>query len=301
MLWTQSSTRPAARRALGGALPGLLGLLALAACHHVTARQANLDAAAAADRAAQLKAADETELPGTSGSQPIDQRVKSITVALSSGTVEIVPRQGGAAQEFSWEIVHARQGRPADPATGRLILHQSRDGELKLRDDYVGPARQTRPAVHLTLTVPPELALNVQVDNGSVKAQDCAGRINLHVGTGSVDVTGKPIESSVLVDNGDIRGDLTLTQGNHTLTASQGKLDLMLAKGSSVEYEASISKGKIYLGGVVAIQEKDTQGERLTGQIGGGVAQLDLHAGRGSIYLSGTADLRPVTGDDSVQ
>jgi hypothetical protein len=52
---------------------------------------------------------------------------------------------------------------------------------------------------------------------------------------------------------------------------------------------------------VVAIQEKDTQGERLTGQIGGGVAQLDLHGGLGSIYLSGTADLRPVTGDDSVQ
>jgi DUF4097 and DUF4098 domain-containing protein YvlB len=180
-------------------------------------------------------------------------------------------------------------------------------------------------AVHVQVTVPRELDLEVSTGDGSVAAQSVAGRIHLrsgdgairadalrgdlslHTGDGSID--GHNLDGALAADSGDgsirIGGrfdGLTVNTGDGSVEAEanagskmtspwslhsgDGSISLRVPQDLKAYVDLKTGDGSIDLGNVPITVEGAQEHSHIRGNLNGGGGELKVTSGDGSIHLA---------------
>lgn len=134
----------------------------------------------------------------------------------------------------------------------------------------------------LVVRVNPALALDLQVQAGSLRVNGVEGPIHADVQAGSATIDGfrKPLD--LTVQGGSIRANGRLDDGESRIGCDAGSVNLYLERGSSVRIKAQAHMGKIVLPGVAGA------GGAQDVTVGGGAASLLIKTSMGSVRV--TAD-----------
>jgi hypothetical protein len=134
----------------------------------------------------------------------------------------------------------------------------------------------------LVVKVNPALALDLQVQAGSLRVNGVEGPIRADVQASSATIDGfrKPLD--LTVQAGSIRANGRLDDGESRIACDAGSVTLYLERGSSVRIKAQAHIGKVVLPGVAGA----TGAQDVT--VGGGAASLLIKTSMGSVKV--TAD-----------
>jgi hypothetical protein len=141
--------------------------------------------------------------------------------------------------------------------------------------------------VNYTITIPSDLAVDVNQINGHVTLKDIENSIFVSVVNGNVIFSNVSKDVTVGVDNGNIDGKLIQPPaGEIRLSAANGNLDLRIPSSTSAELSAQVDNGAITwenldLTGVLQTDQS------LHGTLGDGTWLIDLEAQNGDIDLVG--------------
>ena len=178
-------------------------------------------------------------------------------------------------------------------------------------------------AVHVQLTVPRELDMQVTTGDGSVTAQPVAGHIQLRTGDGSINadgvrgdvalhtgdgnITARTLDGTVAADSGDgaihVSGrfdGLTVNTGDGSIDASasagskmsspwaihsgDGSIDLRVPQDLSAFVDLKTGDGSITLDLPVTVEGEQDR-SHVRGNLNGGGGELKITSGDGSIHL----------------
>jgi hypothetical protein len=131
----------------------------------------------------------------------------------------------------------------------------------------------------LVVRVNPALALDLQVQAGSLRVNGVEGPIRADVQASSATIDGftKPLD--LKVQAGSIRANGRLDDGESRIACDAGSVSLYLERGSSVRIKARAHIGKVLLPGASGAQDVT---------VGGGAASLLIETSMGSVTV--TAD-----------
>jgi hypothetical protein len=134
----------------------------------------------------------------------------------------------------------------------------------------------------LVVRVNPALALDLQVQAGSLRVSGVEGPIRADVQASSATIDGfsKPLD--LTIQAGSMRATGRLDEGESRITCDAGSLNLYLERGSSVRIKAQAHLGKVVLPGV----EGSSGAQDVT--VGAGTASLLIKTNIGSVNV--TAD-----------
>jgi len=134
----------------------------------------------------------------------------------------------------------------------------------------------------LVVRVNPALALDLQVQAGSLRVSGVEGPIRADVQAGSATIDGfrKPLD--LTVQGGSIRANGRLDDGESRIGCDAGSVNLYLERGSSVRIKAQAHMGKVVLPGVAGADGAQDV------SVGGGAASLLIKTSMGSVRV--TAD-----------
>ena len=134
----------------------------------------------------------------------------------------------------------------------------------------------------LVVRVNPALALDLQVQAGSLRVNGVEGPIRADVQASSATIDGfsKPLD--LTIQAGSMRATGRLDEGESRITCDAGSLNLYLERGSSVRIRAEAHLGKVVLPGI----EGSSGAQDVT--VGTGTASLSIKTNIGSVNV--TAD-----------
>jgi hypothetical protein len=134
----------------------------------------------------------------------------------------------------------------------------------------------------LVVRVNPALALDLQVQAGSLRVNGVEGPIRADVQASSATIDGfrKPLD--LTVQAGSVRATGRLDDGESRIACDAGSVNLYLERGSSVRIKAQAHLGKVVLPGVAGA------GGAQNVSVGGGAASLLIKTNMGSVRV--TAD-----------
>jgi hypothetical protein len=134
----------------------------------------------------------------------------------------------------------------------------------------------------LVVRVNPALALDLQVQAGSLRVNGVEGPIRADVQASSATIDGfsKPLD--LTIQAGSMRATGRLDEGESRITCDAGSVNLYLERGSSVRIKAQAHLGKVVLPGV----EGSSGAQDVT--VGAGTASLLIKTNIGSVNV--TAD-----------
>lgn len=164
-------------------------------------------------------------------------------------------------------------GRPTSPT------------ELGWLDTVVKAIGRVLP-VNIRLRVPRDLAeLEIKALAGDVKVRGVKGRVELDLQAGDIgleDATSFRIHTKA----GDVDVKTKLVDGESSIQALAGDVDVVLERESSATLVASVSAGDLRARGFeIAEQDKRMTGGSLKGTLGGGRAKLNIHLSAGDVEI----------------
>lgn len=171
-----------------------------------------------------------------------------------------------------------------------ILFDQTADG-LKVRVDlpdrnWLDWLRGRREAsVDFELLVPENLVALARTINGSVTAEGTTGELEARSTNGRiriVDATG-PVRAKTT--NGSIRAGLAQVTGPVELTTTNGTIDLDIAPGTSADFEARTTNGRIRTGDEVQVESINRRGTSVRGRLGVGGPTITLRAVNGGITV----------------
>lgn len=132
----------------------------------------------------------------------------------------------------------------------------------------------------LVVRVNPALALDLQVQAGSLRVNGVEGPIRADIQAGSATIDGfrKPLD--LTVQGGSIRANGRLDDGESRIACDAGSVNLYLERGSSVRIKAQAHMGKVALPGVAGA------GGAQDVTVGGGAASLLIKTSMGSVKVT---------------
>ncbi|UCG32000.1 MAG: DUF4097 family beta strand repeat protein [Phycisphaerales bacterium] len=208
--------------------------------------------------------------------------------------------------------VRLDEDRVATTEVGTFADHvrvTSDDGEIVIGDAHQGAADEKDWSLHMTVGLPPHLAVVVTTGVGDVEVRDIAGDLRITAGVGDIeteargagDITCTSGLGNVSVSAGTIDGPVTITAGKGDialviadssprhrvqLTAGKGNINATFPPGSPGTFEIESGLGSINTGphsGITVTASKlSAEG---SGTVGDGTAAYHIKAGAGSVTL----------------
>lgn len=212
--------------------------------------------------------------------------VSELAIDIVNGGVECSAADVAAGVvQVDWRITEASgPGVKAKLEDLQIVLSQE-GGKLLVKDNYTGTALARRPELKLWLRVHKDVVVSLQAGNGSASlaTPKLAG---ISLGNGSVELSGELVQDGgIAIGNGSLAGKLTVAAGQHSVTLSNGRINLSLMPGSSCAVSASVSTGQVDAKGFPTQRNWHQTGGTVTGTVGAGQAKLSLDVGNGQIVL----------------
>ncbi len=266
----------------------LLSLLAMAGC--------------AALNADQVQSTVTEQRSFTTSSQP------SVIVAIYNGSITV---SSGSQNKVEAVLTKTGSGASTEVAEAELSsvsVEYSQDGEtIRILARRTGPRSSGSSGAAVKLWVPARAVLSLRTSNGEITADRIQGQITAHSSNGKVDIRGAKGRLDIETNNGPIaidaiaatvvagtsNGDIhfagALDQGEHTLSTSNGNIELVLPSTAQFHFKARTSNGKV-TNRFPKLQPSRGRpgGNHLSGLVGSGTkADIDviLETSNGSITL----------------
>jgi hypothetical protein len=135
----------------------------------------------------------------------------------------------------------------------------------------------------LRIRMNPELALDAEIQAGSLRVQGLHGTIKADVSAGSANIDGFMAPVQVSVQAGSVTASGRLTAGESRISCEAGSVRVGLAAGSSVRIRAHTTLGRISVPGQPA--RGVLGGETQESVIGDGAGRLDIDSSMGSVTV----------------
>jgi len=266
----------------------LLPLLAMAGCAALVADQV------------QARATDQKSF--TASSQP------SVIVETYNGSINVRSVSENKVEATVTKIGSGASKEAADADLANVSVEFSQDGEtIRILARRTGPRASEASGAAVELTVPALAVLSLTTSNGEITSDGIQGQITAHSSNGKIDIRGAKgrldLETSngpIMIDaiaatlvagtsNGDIHFAGTLDQGKHTLSTSNGSIELVLPSTAQFHFRARTSNGTV-TNRFPKLQPSRGRsgGNHLSGLVGSGTkADIDvnLETSNGSITL----------------
>ncbi len=141
--------------------------------------------------------------------------------------------------------------------------------------------------VNYTITVPRDLAVDVNHVNGHLTVKDIENSIIVDVENGNVNFSNIFGDATVSVDNGSVDGTMILPpDGEIRLSTVNGDLDLRIPTSTSAELSAFVDNGTITRDNLELMDALHTN-RSLTGTLGDGAGVIRLETTNGNIDVTG--------------
>jgi len=234
---------------------------------------------------AEAGAAAESHLPsGKAAYSDVDELEVSVTNGtLTCRLAEMAPGEvafewtyhngtGGKAHADNYELRHKLSGH-------RLVITDWRDAHK----NWLG---HNSARLDLTVRHGPDVTISeANLGNGDLVA-DGVITGGLNVGNGTMQLSGELAPDADLnVGNGDIKADLLVRAGDHTVNVGNGSIALKFRPQTSLALSASVAVGAINAPPEIAVTRSHLVGASANGSLGDGAAALSLNIGNGNIEL----------------
>lgn len=164
---------------------------------------------------------------------------------------------------------------------GRLVI----ESRPEKGEGYVfGPFQFSTDAHRrLRIRMNPELALDAEIQAGSLRVRGLKGTITADVSAGSAHIDGfeKPIQVSVQA--GSVSASGRLAEGQSRISCEAGSVRVALDPSSSVKIRARTTLGRVTIPGQTS--RNVLGGETLEGAVGSGAGALDIESAMGSVTV----------------
>ena len=218
-----------------------------------------------------------TEASATESSRPADDLgVRWLTIEMLAADLLVEPQPGLEAPRLRREVEDAT----LEPHGGGWRLRYRVDlGSWSVFGNHRGaPAR-------IEVDVPEGMGVELDVKAGDVEIRGVS-HVRGHMLAGDLLIDGA---SYVDVDKkaGDFEARIRPTSGKQRLVAKAGDLDVVLLPGSDVRVSADVKVGDLSVKGPGLQGERNSQGigQRYSGTLGAGAAELELLLAAGSMTL----------------
>ena len=136
----------------------------------------------------------------------------------------------------------------------------------------------------LVVRMNPALALDAEVQAGSLKVHHVAGPIRAVVQAGSTNIEDCTGPYDIIVSAGSFKARTRVATGESKIRCEAGSVKIHLLEGSSCRINAQTTMGKIVLPGGRGSSPGFGDHDEVT--IGGGAANLDIRSTMGSVLVS---------------
>jgi hypothetical protein len=157
-------------------------------------------------------------------------------------------------------------------------------------DSHDNPA-----SVEYTLTVPRHARLDeIKLVNGSLDIQDVAGEVHANSVNGKLQVQNLQGRTELNTVNGELDASVSQMPSAVNLSAVNGTLRLTLPSDAKADLKASTISGEISNSFGLPVNHHQFVGHSLSGELGGGGAQVKLSNVNGRIEILRANDSRPL-------
>ena len=163
-----------------------------------------------------------------------------------------------------------------------LVVESTLDDEVGFRFGRIGFGIDVRD-LKLLVRMNPALALDVQVQAGTLRIQGIRAPIRAEVQAGSTKIEGFSAPLDLDCQAGSVKARGRLTGGSSKISCQAGSVKLELDPDSNVKITARTSLGKVSLPGVPAVSR--IGGGTAQAQVGDGAGTLDIVAELGSVMV----------------
>lgn len=228
------------------------------------------------------------EQPRTKVSPEPVTRVRHAIVSAMAGEIRIEGRDGLDRVKLSGEgqiELHYDGDTARVTSSGRL----DNPTEVGWLDTVFRSLGRVIP-VDVRIEVPADLeTLQVKALAGDVDVRGVLGRVELDLQAGDLDLRGAS-SFKITTKAGDVNVKTRLTDGDSSITALAGDVDVQLEPGSDATIHASVSAGELATRGfTITKTDKRLTGGSIQGSTGSGRARLDVRLTAGDVNISGPA------------
>ncbi|WP_042386763.1 DUF4097 family beta strand repeat-containing protein [Streptacidiphilus melanogenes] len=175
-------------------------------------------------------------------------QIRSVQLNTGSADVQITAAKDGRAtvkQKLRWEFTQPQVTEHLDPTSGTLLVNAN-CGALKFLGD-------SGCSVQLDIAVPSTVAVNAEIDSGSLRVTDVSGPVTAVADSGEIDLHRVSGALDVRVGSGQISGT-SLRSGKVAARADSGQVDLdfaaaptsVTAHATSGEVQVTVPHGTTY-------------------------------------------------------
>ncbi len=246
------------------------------------------------------KTVNENSEASSSGSERLalnSSETVMLEVDSNVGTIQIQP---GAADEVLIDYTKTAYGqtdqRAQDELAEMTVLIDQQPDRVVVNTVQRANLRHPRTnKVDLTITVPPQIALNIinQVGDVTIKGLTIPSALTVKNDVGNITLDGVTVQAGMLVicDVGDVRfsGDLG-DLGMYTLSADVGSIAVTLPADTSAMLDVAAQVGSISVDNAFTLsgQTGETQDVHATlkGTLGDGVVQVNVRTNVGNVSIN---------------
>lgn len=247
------------------------------------AREASVKAAAAAKTVTHdaVSVATRRTEPSPGGSSGAPQSTLSmapsgtrwVTVDVLSGDVNVHAVAGLERPE----VIGSEHLSAVETDYGFLVKQVPERGSIL--DKFLANVRSS----DITVKIPAEYGLNLRATAGDIDLHGVKylqGRVT----AGDISASGlEGIDFSIMA--GDLDLEMTLKEGEHSLTGATGDIDVLLGADSDVTIDGNVSIGDAHAAHPAITCQRQTLGERISGSLGNGTARLRLRMTTGDLGI----------------
>jgi hypothetical protein len=214
--------------------------------------------------------------------------VKSLNISLDSAVVELRGKDVGTPEvSVDWRISceDSYGGARCDP--GDLTVDfRVENGVLRIGDTFQSRPGRVRPKLEITLSHSVHQPVKADVRNGLFEAV-APPPLELFLGNGSASLSGNlNTTTSMHIGNGGLDIDCLLSKGRHEFRIDNGSSEARFRKGSSFKYRARVRTGSVELDRPDRAASDEDILDRAEGTVGGGIGELKIDIGVGSLLLA---------------
>ncbi|GAC1651061.1 MAG: hypothetical protein NVS9B15_11040 [Acidobacteriaceae bacterium] len=203
-------------------------------------------------------------------------------------------------QGYKPERIHITPSQSGDHVTLEVM---TRNPHVNFNVNF-GPSRRW---LQVELTVPEELALDVQTGDGRVEADNLKGVLRFRTGDGRIELSGMDGKLAAHSGDGEIRiagrfdelkldtsdgpieveaRDGSAVHGDWSIRTGDGRVRIRLPQSIQADFSVHTGDGSIHSDfPIVMSGELSKDGHRIEGKINGGGGMLSVTSGDGSVFL----------------
>jgi hypothetical protein len=214
--------------------------------------------------------------------------IRMMEMNLDSAVVELHRNDSGNHQAtVGWRIsCDDSQGPDKCNSADLKIEFRVECGVLRIWDTLHPRQGLARPKLEVTVSHSSDQSIQANIQNGIFQSSS-PPRLELILGNGSASLLGDlDNTSAVRIKNGSVDIDCFLSKGKHEFKIENGSAQAHFKKGSSFRYVAHVQTGSVGIDRPATISSDQDFANMAEGAVGGGVGELKIEIGVGSVDLA---------------